>query len=51
MTGRRALEKQLKKKVRRIDTGVLADNDGAARFCVRIGYRELGGEEPLAKAL
>ena len=47
----RALEKQLKKeKVKRIDTAVVTDNDGAARFYARMGYRELG-EERLAKVL
>ena len=47
----RALEKQLKKeKVRRIDTAVVTDNAGAARFYARMGYRELG-EERLAKVL
>ena len=47
----RALEKQLKKeKVRRIDTAVVTDNEGAARFYARMGYRPLG-EERLAKVL
>ena len=47
----RALEKQLKKeKVRRIDTAVVTDNAGAARFYARMGYRALG-EERLAKVL
>jgi GNAT superfamily N-acetyltransferase len=47
----RALETQLKKeKVRRIDTAVVTDNAGAARFYARMGYRELG-EERLAKVL
>jgi ribosomal protein S18 acetylase RimI-like enzyme len=47
----RALEKQLKKeKVKRIDTAVVTDNEGAARFYARMGYRELG-EERLAKVL
>jgi len=39
----RALEKQLKKeKVKRIDTAVVTDNAGAARFYARRGYRALG---------
>ena len=47
----RALEEQLKKeKVKRIDTAVVTDNEGAARFYARMGYRELG-EERLAKVL
>ena len=47
----RALEKQLKKeKVKRIDTAVVTDNAGAARFYARMGYRALG-EERLAKVL
>lgn len=47
----RALEKQLRKeKVRRIDTAVVTDNAGAARFYARMGYRALG-EERLAKVL
>ena len=47
----RALERQLKKeRVRRIDTAVVSDNAGAARFYARMGYRELG-EERLAKVL
>ena len=47
----RALEKQLKKeKVKRIDTAVVTDNAGAARFYARVGYRPLG-EERLAKVL
>ena len=47
----RALETQLKKeKVRRIDTAVVTDNAGAARFYARMGYRALG-EERLAKVL
>ena len=47
----RALETQLRKeKVKRIDTAVVTDNDGAARFYARMGYRELG-EERLAKVL
>ena len=47
----RALETQLKKeKVKRIDTAVVTENAGAARFYARIGYRELG-EERLAKVL
>ena len=50
-TGLRALAKQLKKeKVRRIDTAVVTNNEGAARFYARMGYRELG-EERLAKVL
>ena len=47
----RALEEQLKKeKVKRIDTAVVTDNEGAARFYARMGYRELG-EERLAKVV
>jgi len=47
----RALEKQLRKeKVKRIDTAVVTDNAGAARFYARMGYRALG-EERLAKVL
>ena len=51
MRRRRALETQLKKaKAKRIDTAVVTDNAGAARFYARMGYRELG-EERLAKVL
>jgi RimJ/RimL family protein N-acetyltransferase len=47
----RALEKQLRReKVKRIDTAVVTDNAGAARFYARMGYRALG-EERLAKVL
>ena len=47
----RALEKQLrKKKIKRIDTAVVTDNAGAARFYARMGYRELR-EQKLAKVL
>ena len=47
----RALEKQLRKeKVKRIDTAVVTDNAGAARFYARMGYRPLD-EERLAKVV
>ena len=47
----RALEKQLRReKVKRIDTAGVTDNDGAAHFYARMGYRALG-EERLAKVL
>jgi RimJ/RimL family protein N-acetyltransferase len=47
----RALEKQLRKeKVKRIDTAVVTDNAGAARFYARMGYRTLG-EERIAKVV
>jgi GNAT superfamily N-acetyltransferase len=47
----RALEKQLRKeKVKRIDTAVVMENDGAARFYARLGYKAIG-EERLAKVV